>query len=108
MKAIFIAMGACGPEIRGGSAETEGGGAGEKLITKDGSVCCEGDGNNWVFSDLNLELNPPHDELMPLRGACRTDSVKISPLISIIIDLRKREGGVGAAVCSFSRYIDFS
>lgn len=92
IKAIFITIGAFRPEMRSASAET-----GRKkitsLITKGACVRCEGDGNrtNWLFSDLNLGLNS-HDELvreMPLRHVCRTDSVKISLLIYIIIDLQR-------------------
>lgn len=66
------------------------------LITKGACVWHEGDRNrtNWLVSDLNLELNSTRDGLvrvraMPLRHACSTDSVKISLLIYIIIDLQR-------------------
>lgn len=65
------------------------------VITKGACVWYEGDRNrtNWLFSDLNLGLNSTHDEFvkvraMPLGHLCRTDSVKISLLIYIIIDLK--------------------
>lgn len=63
------------------------------LITKGARVWHEGDGNgtNRLGSNLNLGLNSTHDELvregaMPLRR--RTDSVKTSLLIFMIIDLQ--------------------
>lgn len=66
------------------------------LITKGACVWYEGDINRtiWLLSDLNLRFNSRHDELvrvrgMPLRHMCRTDSVKISLLIYIIIDLQR-------------------
>lgn len=90
IKAIFITIGACRPEIRSASAETVR--TKKKitsLITKEPSVWHEGDRNrtNWL---VNLGVNSwwIRARAMPLRHVCGTDSVKISLLIYIIIDLQ--------------------
>lgn len=83
------------------------------LITKGACVWYERDGNrtNWLFSDLNLGLNSPHDELvrvraMPLRHVYRTDSVKISLLIYIIIDLHRARSQCKSATLAKDGNID--
>lgn len=95
--------GACRPEIRRASAETEG--VREHIADKKEKVVCvwyeDRNRTNGVFSELNLGPKPTHDELvrlraMPLGHVCRTDSVKISPLIYIIIDLKR---GFYSSVC---------
>lgn len=89
IKAIFITIGACRPEIRSASAETVRKKKITSLITKEASVWHEGDRNrtNWL---VNLGVNSwwIRARAMPLRHVCGTDSVKISLLIYIIIDLQ--------------------
>lgn len=96
MKAIFITKRSV--QARDTDSFCRNRGSARTIADKKEKVVCvwyeDRNRTNGVFSELNPGPKPTHDEIvrlraMPLGHVCRTDSVKISPPIYIIIDLKK-------------------